>query len=300
MSDTLVRGIHQKHNFRIFACDTTKLSETARELHDLWPTAAAALSRTMSVGVIMGVMLKGDSEHLNIEINGGGPIGKIFVDARSNGTIRGYVGDPHVQYTYNDTGKLAVGVAVGKEGTLSVIRGMDKKSSFTGSVPLVSGEIGEDFAYYFTASEQVPSVVSVGCLVSEENKVIASGGLIVQMLPDATEEDIVFVESVIKTLRPVSDMIHSGMSVHDIVQLFGKDIEILEEKEVSFDCGCSKERMANALYTLTNKDRTEMIAESDGCEIVCQFCNTKYDFSGDELQQMNDDVLKRWNALSGK
>lgn len=300
VADKLIRGIHQEHNFRVFACDTTQLSEKARELHDMWPTATAALSRTMSVGVIMGAMLKDESAHMNIEINGGGPIGKIFVDARANGTIRGYVGDPHVHYTYNETGKLAVGVAVGKEGYLNVIRGMEKKADFTGSVPLVSGEIGEDFAYYFTASEQIPSAVSVGCLVSEENKAIAAGGLVIQMLPDASDEDIRFVEEALKNLDPISDMIHRGMGVEDIVHRLADGVEILEEKNLFFDCGCSKDRMANALYTLTNKDRAEMIDESNGCEIVCHFCNTKYEFTGNELQAMNDDVANRWNQLNGK
>ena len=298
MSDLLIRGIHQEHNFRVFACDTTVLSEEARRLHDLWPTATAALSRTMSVGVIMGAMLKDENEHLNIEINGGGPIGKVFVDARSNGTVRGYVDDPHVQYTYNDTGKLAVGVAVGNDGYLKVIRGMSRKSDFTGQVPLVSGEIGEDFAYYFTVSEQTPSVVSVGCLVSEENKAIAAGGLIIQMLPDATEDDILYVENAIKNLAPISDLIHRGETPYDIVNRLGEGIEILERKEISFECGCSRERMSNALLTLTNKDRSEMIEEGNGCEIVCHFCNTKYEFTNSDLQEMNDDVLRRWNELN--
>ncbi len=298
MTDRLIRGIHPEHNFRFFVCNTTRLSEEARRLHDMWPTAAAALSRTMSVGSIMGMMLKGEEEHLNIEIQGGGPIGKMLVDARSDGTIRGYVGDPHVQYTYNDTGKLAVGVAVGNQGSLTVIRGSNRKNQFSGQVELISGEIGEDFAYYFTLSEQIPSVVSVGCLVSEENEVIASGGLIIQMLPDAAEEDIAYVEEIVRGLPPISEMIHQKESLEQIAGRLGT-VEILEEKPLAYKCGCSHDRMSNALYTLTNQDRTEMIKESDGCEIVCHFCNTKYQFSGAELQAMNDDVLLRWNTLQG-
>ena len=297
MKDTLIRAISKEHNFRLFVTRTTNLSDEARKLHNMWPTATAALSRVMSVGVIMGSMLKDENEHLNIEIDGGGPIGKIMVDARYDGTVRGFVGDPEVHYEYNDTHKLAVGIAVGNQGTLKVIKGMSLKSDFTGQVPLVSGEIGEDFAYYFTVSEQTPSAVSVGCLVDTDNSVLAAGGLIVQVLPDATEEDICFMEKVLGELPPVSEMIHSGMTPVDIANKFG-DIEILGETEVAFKCGCSREKMSNALYTLTNKDRTEMIEESDGCEICCHFCNTKYQFTGAELQAMNDEVLRRFYELN--
>lgn len=299
MKDILVRGIDNKHNFRVFACSTTNLSEEARKLHNMWPTATAALSRVMSVGVIMGGgMLKDESEHLNIEIDGGGPIGKILVDARANGTVRGFVGDPEVHYEYNDTKKLAVGIAVGNQGTLKVIKGMSMKNDFAGQVPLVSGEIGDDFAYYFTVSEQTPSAVSVGCLVDTDNSVLAAGGLILQVLPKATDEDITFMEQAIGKLPPVSEMIHNGETPYDIFKRISPDIEVLGEKEVKWECGCSREKMYNALYTLTNKDRTEMIEESNGCEICCQFCNKKYHFSGEELQAMNDDILRRFNELN--
>lgn len=299
MKDILVRGIDNKHNFRVFACSTTNLSEEARKLHNMWPTATAALSRVMSVGVIMGGgMLKDESEHLNIEIDGGGPIGKILVDARANGTVRGFVGDPEVHYEYNDTRKLAVGIAVGNQGTLKVIKGMSMKNDFAGQVPLVSGEIGDDFAYYFTVSEQTPSAVSVGCLVDTDNSVLAAGGLILQVLPKATDEDITFMEHAIGKLPPVSEMIHNGETPYDIFKRISPDIEVLGEKEVKWECGCSREKMYNALYTLTNKDRTEMIEESNGCEICCQFCNKKYHFSGEELQAMNDDILRRFNELN--
>ncbi|MBR3840835.1 MAG: Hsp33 family molecular chaperone HslO [Erysipelotrichales bacterium] len=299
MKDILIRGIDNKHNFRVFACSTTNLSDEARKLHNTWPTATAALSRVMSVGVIMGGgMLKDESEHLNIEINGGGPIGKILVDARADGTVRGFVSDPEVHYEYNDTKKLAVGIAVGNQGTLKVIKGMSLKNDFVGQVPLVSGEIGDDFAYYFTVSEQTPSAVSVGCLVDVDNSVLAAGGLILQVLPKATDEDIAFMEEAISKLPPVSEMIHNGETPYDIFKRISEDIEVLEEKDIAWKCGCSRERMSNALYTLTNKDRTEMIEETDGCEICCQFCNTAYKFSGAELQAMNDEVLRRFYELN--
>ena len=299
MKDILIRGFDNVHNFRIFACSTTNLSDKARQLHNTWPTATAALSRVLSVGVIMGGgMLKDENEHLNIEIDGGGPIGKILVDARADGAVRGFVSEPEVHYEYSDTKKLAVGIAVGNQGTLKVIKGMNLKSDFAGQVPLVSGEIGDDFAYYFTVSEQTPSAVSVGCLVDTDNSVLAAGGLILQVLPKATDEDITFMEQAIQALPPVSEMIHNGETPYDIFKRISNDIEVLEEKEVEWRCGCSKEKMANALYTLTNAQRTEMIEETNGCEIVCHFCNQKYHFTGEELQAMNDEVLRRFNALN--
>ncbi|MBE6113547.1 MAG: Hsp33 family molecular chaperone HslO [Erysipelotrichaceae bacterium] len=298
MKDTLIRAISNEHNFRLFVTSTTHLSDEARRLHDMWPTATAALSRVMSVGVIMGSMLKDENEHLNIEIEGGGPIGKMMVDARYDGTVRGFVGDPHVHYEYNDTHKLAVGIAVGSEGTLKVIKGMGLKSDFSGQVPLVSGEIGEDFAYYFTVSEQTPSAVSVGCLVDVDNSVMAAGGLIIQVLPEATEEDITYMEEALGRLQPVSEMIHNNMTPTDIAKLIDPQIEILEEREVAFKCGCSREKMESALFTLTNKDRQEMIEESDGCDICCHFCNTSYHFTGAELQAMNEEIVRRFQALN--
>ncbi len=298
MKDVLVRGLDNEHNFRIFCCSTTNLSEEARKLHNMWPTATAALSRTMSAGIIMaGGMLKDDSEHLTIQINGGGPLGTILVDARANGTIRGMVGEPECFYEYTDQKKLAVGVAVGNEGTLKVIKGMGMRTDFTGEVPLQSGEIGDDFAYYFTVSEQTPSAVSVGCLVDTDNSVIAAGGLILQVLPKATDEDITFMEEALAKLPHISEMIHNGETPRDILKRISDSIEVLEEKDIKWECGCSKEKMKNALTTLTVKDRQEMIDEDHGCEIVCNFCNKKYNFTAEELQEMNDAVLRKFNEV---
>ena len=168
MKDYLVRGLVNSKNCRVFACQTTNLLEKARQEHDLWPTASAALGRMMSATLMMAAMNK-NNEKMTVTINGGGPIGTMMAVTRGDGHIKGFVGDPHVHYTYNDTGHLAVGVAVGTQGTLQVIRDMGLKEPFCGTVPLQTGEIGDDFSYYFMASEQTPSVVSVGVLVDETN-----------------------------------------------------------------------------------------------------------------------------------
>ena len=193
MKDYLVRGIVESKNCRVFACQTTELLEVARKKHGLWPTASAALGRMMSATLMMGAMNK-NHEKMTITINGGGPIGSMIASTNSDGKIKAFVANPEVHYTYNDTGKLAVGVAVGKEGTLQVIKDMGLKEPFVGTVPLKSGEIGDDFSYYFMVSEQIPSVVSLGVLVNDTNEILSSGGFIIQLLPEAIEEDIDYRE----------------------------------------------------------------------------------------------------------
>ena len=217
MKDYLLKAVACDEHVRVYICSSTALVEEARQRFDLWPTAAAALGRTLSVGSMMGSMLKSDKEQLTIRINGGGPIGTVLVDAYCDGHVRGFVSDPHVHYQYNDTGKLAVGIAVGKEGTLEVIKDLGMKENWSGTVELQSGEIGDDFAYYFTVSEQTPSAVSVGVLVDTDNHIISAGGLIVQMMPDATEDDIRKCEEVLGRLQPMSTLIRDKDSLEEIL-----------------------------------------------------------------------------------
>ena len=225
MKDYLVRGIVESKNCRVFACQTTNLLEEARAKHGLWPTASAALGRVMSATLMMAAMNK-NNEKMTITINGGGPIGTILATTHSDGKIKAFVANPEVHYTYNDTGKLAVGVAVGKEGSLQVIKDMGLKEPFVGTVPLQSGEIGDDFSYYFMASEQIPSVVSVGVLVNDTNEILSSGGFIIQLLPNATDEDIQFIEERMKDFPPVSALIHEGKTPEDILKVIFEDVEI--------------------------------------------------------------------------
>lgn len=283
--DYLIRGIINSKNCRVFACDTTELVEKARVKHDLWPTASAALGRLLSVSLMMGRMNK-NNEKMTITVNGGGPIGTMMTVTNGDGHIKGFVGEPHVHYTYNDSGKLAVGVAVGNTGTLQVVRDMGLKEPFVGSVPLQSGEIGDDFTYYFAASEQVPSVVSLGVLVNDTNDVLAAGGFIIQLLPDATDEDVAFIENVIKDFPAVSKLLYEGRTPEEIIKMIFDDAEILDKQELYFTCDCSKEKMTQALITVGKSEIQEMIDEDHGCEITCHFCNTKYNFSEAELEQL--------------
>lgn len=285
MKDYLVRGIVDSKNVRVFACSTTNLLEVARKKHDLWPTASAALGRMMSATLMLGGMIKGE-ERITCTINGGGPIGTMMTVTKGDGKIKGFVANPAVHYTYNDTGKLAVGVAVGKDGYLEVIRDMQLKDAFTSRVPLQTGEIGDDFSYYFAASEQTPSVVSVGVLVNDTNEILSSGGFIIQLLPNATEEDITYIEEKMKDFPPVSSLIHEGKTPEEILKMLFKDVKILDTQDLSFECECSKEHMKEVLYSVGKDEIKAMIEEDHGCEIKCHFCNTAYHFSEDELKSL--------------
>ncbi|MCF0112163.1 MAG: Hsp33 family molecular chaperone HslO [Erysipelotrichaceae bacterium] len=297
MSSHLTRGVARNEHVRVFACDTTELVDVAREKHNLYPCASAALGRTMSVGCIMGSMLKTDKEKLTIQINGGGPMGTVMVDAYANGNVRGFVADPEVHFTYNDTGKLAVGYAMGREGTLKVIKDMGMgKETWTGTVELQTGEIGDDFAYYFTVSEQTPSAVSVGVLVDTDNHVLSSGGLIIQMMPESTEEDIVYVEEKLKDLKPISTLIHEGMTPIQIVESIFEDYHELETRELRFECNCSRERCLFVLNTLDPEEIRQMMEEDHGCNMHCEFCNSDYHFSEEELRVIYDTKLAKSGA----
>ncbi|NBK99453.1 MAG: Hsp33 family molecular chaperone HslO [Erysipelotrichia bacterium] len=286
MNSRLLKALAREGRVRIYICDTTAIVQEAKQRHDLWPTASAALGRVLSVGVMMGSNLKSNKEKLNITINGGGPIGTIMVDAYSDGSVRGFVGDPHVHYQYNDTNKLAVGVAVGKNGYLEVKKDMGLKEDFGGKIALQTGEIGDDFAYYFALSEQTPSIVSVGVLVENDNNIIASGGLLIQMMPDATEEDICVSEEIIKTLKPMSTLLQEGNTLEGILKSLYDDVKVLEERKIHFQCNCSRERMYQALTTLSVADLKDMIEKDHGCEVNCQFCGNSYQFNEEELKQI--------------
>lgn len=292
MSDRLLKALAREGRIRIYICETTQLVQEAKERHDLWPTASAALGRVLNVGCMMGSNLKSEKEKLTIVINGGGPIGTIMADAFSDGSVRGFVADAHVHYMYNDTNKLAVGIAVGTNGYLEVKKDMGMKEDFVGKVALQTGEIGDDFAYYFALSEQTPSIVSVGVLVEEDNNIIASGGLLIQMMPDANEEDIAISEALVQKLRPISTMLQEGMSLEDILATLYDDIKVLEQRELAFRCGCSHEKMEAAIATISKEEIMAMIHEDHGCEINCQFCGTTYPFSEEELNY----ILAKRNA----
>lgn len=270
-----------------YAASTRELVEELRQRHDTWPVVTAALGRTATVGAIMGATLKHPHHQVTIQIHGDGPIGKILVVATGEGTVRGYAEEPHVELALKPNGKLDVGQAVGTDGSLSVIKDMGLRDPYRGSVPLVSGELGDDFTYYFAVSEQTPSAVSVGVLVDRDYSVKRAGGLILQVLPGATEEIVDLMEKSLQGLPSMTTMLDQGESLVDILKrVFGADFKVLDEQPVHFACTCSQSRLASILRSL-GKDELQSILEEQGeAELICHFCEERYQFSGSDLEEM--------------
>ncbi|WML58208.1 Hsp33 family molecular chaperone HslO [Neobacillus sp. PS2-9] len=291
MSDYLVKALACDGNIRAYAVRTTETIREAQERHQTWRTASAALGRTLTAGVMMGAMLKGEDK-LTIKINGGGPLGPIVVDSNAKGEVRGYVTNPEVDFESNEHGKLDVRRAVGTDGMLAVVKDIGLRDFFSGQVPLVSGELGEDFTYYFATSEQVPSSVGVGVLVNPDDTILAAGGFIFQLMPGTPESVISQVEERLNTIPPVSKLIEQGLTPEEILaELFGKDqVKILEKMPVQFACNCSKDRFANAIIGLGKVEIDAMIEEDGQAEAHCHFCNEKYLFTKEELEEMKKEA----------
>lgn len=283
--DYLVRGTALGGKVRAFAVRSTKLVEELRRRHDTFPTATAALGRTLTTATMMGAMLKGE-EKLTIQVKGSGPLGQIVVDANAKGDVRGYVDHPHVHLPSNAMGKLDVAGAVGTEGFLYVIKDLGLKEPYRGSVPIVSGELGEDFTYYFAASEQTPSAVGIGVLVAPDGAVISSGGLIVQLLPGLADDEIDAIERAISTLPPVSALIDQGLSPEEVIKWVLPDVQIQESMDVQFKCECSRERVERTLISLGSEEIQAIIDEQGVAEVVCHFCNEAYQFEREDLEHI--------------
>lgn len=287
MSDYLVKALAFDGQVRAYAVRSTNTVSEAQRRHQTWPTASAALGRSMTAGVMMGAMLKGD-EKLTIKINGGGPLGPILVDSNAKGEVRGYVTNPQTHFELNEHGKLDVRRAVGTDGMLAVVKDIGLRDFFTGQVPLVSGELGEDFTYYFVSSEQVPSSVGVGVLVNPDNTILAAGGFIIQLMPGVEEKTITFIENHLKQIPPVSKLIQQGLTPEELLEaVLGEgNVRILESIPVTFTCNCSKERFADAIISLGKHEIQEMIDEDEQAEAQCHFCNETYHFSKEELEEI--------------
>lgn len=283
MKDEIVIAEACGGEIRIHAAVTTELAEQARLHHQCMPTSAAALGRTLTVTAVMASDLKNDEEKIVSVINGHGPAGTILAQAMGNGDVRGFIGDPNI-YLAREDGHLDVGAAVGTDGTLTVTKDLGLKEPFSGVVRLQTGEIGQDFAYYYTISEQTPSLVGVGVLVEPDGHVSAAGGLIAQLLPGASEEAVEFAENVSRTMKPVSQLVKEGNSAEDIIRMYFPDAVILEKRDVRWHCGCSRERFMRSLALLNNDDLQEMIDDGRGAEIRCQYCGHYYNFDTEDLK----------------
>lgn len=284
-SDYMVRATAAGAQLRAFACTTRNLVETARQAHNTSPVVTAALGRLLTAGVMMGNMLKGEQDLLTLQIKGDGPVGGLTVTADAKGRVKGYANVPDVLLPANSMGKLDVAKAVGK-GYLNVIKDMGLKEPYVGQTLLQTGEIAEDLTYYFTASEQTPSSVGLGVLMSRENTVKQAGGFIVQLMPFAEEETIARLEENLSKITSVTSLLEEGNTPEQLLALLleGLEPEITETAPAAFMCGCDKERVERALISIGKEELGEMIDEGREIEVSCQFCNKSYCFSPEELK----------------
>jgi len=291
MSDYLVRGLGFNGQVRVFAARTTATVAEAQRRHDTWPVVSAALGRSMTAAVMMGAMLKGE-EKITIKIEGNGPIGPMVIDSNAYGEVRGFVTNPHVHFDLNEHGKLDVRAGVGTEGALTIVKDIGLRDMFSGQTPIVSGEIAEDFTYYFATSEQVPSSVGLGVLVNPDNTILAAGGFILQLMPGCDEETINEIEQHLATIEPVSKMIEKGYTPEQILEavLGNGHLKILDSMPVEFKCQCSKERFGAAILGLGIAEIKEMIKEDGSAEAQCHFCLERYHFSKEELEGFIDEL----------
>lgn len=291
MSDYLVKASAYHTNVRAYVAISTETVKEAQRRQDAWPTASAALGRTITITAIMGAMLKADHS-LNVKIEGDGPAGAIVSDADANGNVRGYMSNPHVDFPLNDNSKLDVTRAVGTEGTLQVIKDLGLKDNFTGQVPIVSGEIGEDFTYYYAHSEQTPSAVGAGVLVNPDHSISASGGFIIQVMPDADEDVVARLEEQTQAFPPISTLIRKGKTPEEILEalLGDEEVTMLETLPLAFQCKCSRKRVENAISGLGIAEIDKMITEDHGAEASCHFCNEVYTFTEQDLKNLKQAI----------
>ena len=292
MKDYLIRAIDKTGSIRFIAAKTSDLVEESRKIHNTSPTATAALGRTLTMSAMMGIPLKNDKDILTLKINGNGPIGTIITVANNKGEVKGVVNNPSADLPAKDNGKLDVGGIVGDNGTVTVIMDLGLKDPYVGQSSLVSGEIAEDMANYYVISEQKPTVVSLGVLVDRDISCRASGGFMIQLLPDASEEVIEKIEKALENIEPVSNMIDKGMKPEDIMkELLGSfEMEILDRSNLQYYCNCSRDRIESVIISLGKEEIKSIIEEDEQAEVVCHFCNTKYQFGKNELEDLIIDI----------
>lgn len=288
MTDQLLKALAYDDQIRVFVLDLTKSVDEAHRRHDTWHTSTAVLGRTLVATSLLGANLKGD-DRISVEIIGEGPVGRIVTDGDSVGNVRGYVQNPHVALELNKNGKLDVAGAVGLPGTLTVrkyITGAEEP--FSGQVPLISGELAEDFTYYMALSEQTPSSIGLSVLVNPDESVAAAGGFMIQVMPGATDETLDNLEERINSLGRFSDLLDQNKKLEELLDILvgENNSRILDKHEVAFYCPCSKERFANSLKMIGKDELEAMINEDHGAETVCHYCNEHYHFSENELKDL--------------
>ncbi len=285
--DYILRATAGNDAVRLFAATTRDTVQKAFEYHKTSPVISAALGRALTGAAMMGSMLKGEDDLLTLQFKGDGPAGIITVTADSKARVKGYAGNPQVELPLKPDGKLDVGSAVGN-GTLTVMKDMGMKEPYVGQIPLQTGEIAEDLTYYFAKSEQTPSAVALGVLVDRDYSIKQAGGFIIQLMPEATEDDIFSLEIKLNEIEPVTTMLEKGMTPEDITDYLIGDMEpsILDKIPVEYYCNCSRQRGEKALISLGKKEIARIIEEDGKATLHCQFCSKDYEFTENDLLRL--------------
>ena len=283
MNDKIIRGIARDGNIRILMISSKDLIQEIRDIHDLYPTVSAAIGRTVNATLMMANMLKDETEKLIVEIRGNGPLKHMLVNADQGGFVRATVSEPHL-FEVKENGKLDVSGIIG-EGTLKVSRELDGKLIYTSLVDLQTSEIAEDFAYYFAQSEQIPSAVALGVLVGTDLNIESAGGMIIQVLPSATEDDIQAIEKVIGSMKPISTLLKDN-DVETVFKDLFEDGVILGTSDVKYHCGCNRQQMRDVLTSLSTDDLKEIIEDDKQATLECSYCHSTYTFTEEELLEI--------------
>jgi len=272
--DKLVRGFAFDGQVRLIGVVSTDIVQKALDIHKLSPVATAALGKLLTGGAIMGSMMKNDTDKLTLMVKGDGPLGNIVVCGNSKGEVKGYVHNPLADVSLTENGRIDVGAGVGKNGLLSVIKDIGLKEPQTGSVKISTGEITDELLEYFTVSEQVPSVIDIGVLVTKDAKVSVAGGYLLQLMPGIDTAIIDMIVGRISNLRPIPELLKEGFSIIDILKAISGDdnVVVLEESVPKFLCDCSRERMEMALNTISPEEKKRILEEDGFIEMKCSFC----------------------------
>ena len=292
MKDYLVRGMSMDSFVKVVAIRSTELVRRGAQIQGTTPNATAAFGRCLTAASMMGNMQKVENGSMTMQIRGGGPIGTITVVSDPDGNVRGCVTEPNVPLVEKHPGKLDVGATVGNDGTITVIRDLQMKEPYVGSTELISGEIGDDVTAYFVQSEQTPTACALGVLVDRDCTVKVAGGYLVQLLPGAPEETIDALERGIKRAGAVTAMLEAGLTPEDILgQVCGElGVVFMETTEVEYKCYCSRERVEGALISLGRKELEEIAAEGKTFPVECQFCDTVYEFTPEQIYKLLEEI----------
>lgn len=288
MNDYLVRGMTMDGFVKVVAIRSTGIVRRAAQIHKTTPNATAALGRTLTACSMMGNMQKVENGSMTLQIRGGGPIGTITCVSDPEGNVRGVVTESNVPLVEKYPGKLDVGATVGTDGTLTVIRDLQMKEPYIGSIPLVSGEIGDDVTAYFAQSEQTPTACALGVLIDRDQSVKVAGGYLIQLLPGAPEETIDAIERGIQRSGAVTAMLENGLTPEEILGQVCGDLGVvfMETTEVDYKCYCSRERVTAALISLGREDLTEIVNDGKPFPVECQFCDAVYQFSPEDVAEL--------------